>query len=276
MESTRPMRKGPIRAPFPLFAALLLGILATTGCRNVGHSAESNPRKVVDLSPIVSEDLAARQVGVRAAEFLGLAPRLTFREVIPARENQAYGISVFEVPSHVGSHLDAPSRLLKGGQSPDEVPLDRLFGRARLLDLRWKDRNSPLQITDLENYTIEADDIVLLFVGYTPPQGDDWPLYSSLSAQAAHWLAGKKIRALATDMPSLGNFQRYADLMDRDRPPEEVWAPTLPLFNAGIPVIEGLVNMGQLVDEESIVFAGFPLKVAQSSGAPVRAVALVY
>jgi kynurenine formamidase len=245
-------------------------------CRGGGAGSVPMPKKIVDLSPVITEDLPTRQLGHRAADFLGVKDRLSFRPITPAKEHHSFGLTYYELPSHIGAHLDAPGRLLKGGERADQVPLDKLFGAARLIDLRWKDRHSPLQITDLENYTIVANEILLLFVGYTQPQDEDWPTFSPLSAQAAQWLASKQIKALATDMPSIGSFSRYADLMDKDRPPEEVWAERLALFQAGIPIIEGLTNLGHLVGEQSIVFVGFPLAIADRSGAPLRAAALVY
>ena len=77
-------------------------------------------------------------------------------------------------------------------------------------------------------------------------------------------------------MPSIGSFSRYADLMDKNRPPEEVWAERLVFFQQGIPVIEGLTNLGHLLGEKNIVFVGFPLPIADRAGAPMRAAALVF
>ena len=69
-------------------------------------------------------------------------------------------------------------------------------------------------------------------------------------------------------MPSIGSFSHYADLMDKNRPPEEVWAERIALLKEGIPVIEGLANLAQLLNEKNIVFVGFPLAIADRSGAP--------
>lgn len=260
-----------------VLALVLIGSML--GCHRGGGSVGgiTLPKKIVDLSPIISEDLPVRQYGHRACEFLGLKERLSFTPVTPQKEEYNFGLTTVELPSSLGAHLDAPGRLLKGGQRADQVPLEKLFGRARVIDLRWKDRHTPLQITDLENFPeIAADEILILFVGYSEPQDEDWPAYSPLSVQAAKWLADKKIRALATDMPSIGSFSRYADLMDKNRPPEEIWAERIALLGAGIPVIEGLANVGQLLNERNIVFVGFPLALADRGGAPMRAAALVY
>ena len=255
---------------------LLVLVASVFGCRTGGSVGVPLPKKIIDLSPVVAEDLPVRQYGHRACEFLGVKERLAFTPVVPSKAEYTFGLTSFEMFSHLGAHLDAPGRLLKGGERADQVPLDKLYGRAHLVDLRWKDRNTPLQITDLENYNIGANEILLLFVGYSQPQDEDWPAYSPISVQAAQWLAAKKIKALATDMPSIGSFSRYADLLDKNRPPEEVWAERLALSREGIPVIEGLANMGHLVGEKNIVFVGFPLAIADRSGAPMRAAALVY
>ncbi len=256
-----------------LVLCVVTGLL---GCRGGGSVSIQMPKKIIDLSPVITEDLPVRQFGHRATEFLGLKERVTFTPVVPTKESYTFGLTYVELASNLGAHLDAPARLLKGGERADQVPLERLYGRARVIDLRWKDRHTPLQITDLENYSIAANEILILFVGYAQPQDEDWPTYSPLSVQAAQWLAAKKIRALATDMPSIGSFSRYADLMDKNRPPEEVWAERLAFFQAGIPVIEGLANLGHLLGEKNIVFVGFPLAIADRGGAPMRAAALIF
>ena len=62
----------------------------------------------------------------------------------------------------------------------------------------------------------------------------------------------------------------------RNLPPEEVWAEHLPLFQSGIPIIAGLVNLGALVKEQKIMFIGLPLALSFGDGSPVRAAALLY
>jgi arylformamidase len=266
----------PAVATWNVQSVLFLIAVGLVGCRGGGSVALPMPKKIVDLSPALTEDLPVRQFGHRACEFLGLKERLSFTPIVPLKDEYAFGLTYFNLASNVGAHLDAPARLLKGGERPDQMPLEKLYGRARMIDLRWKDRNSPLEISDFENYNIVEDEILLIFVGYSQPQDEDWPNYSPISVQAAKWLAAKKIRALATDMPSIGSYSHYADLMDKNRPLEEVWAERLALFEKGIPVIEGLSNLGHLLGEKNIVFVGFPLAVADRSGAPMRAAALVY
>ncbi len=249
--------------------------LVASGCHFSSSVAE--PKQIIDLSPRLTPTSACEQIGRRTCEFLGVPLREPFAPVTAPDPSHSYGLTMLTLLSHAGAHLDAPGRLLRNGALADQVPLGRLFGPARLWDVRWHDRHSPLQITDLSQLpAVQPGEILLLFTGYTPPAPDDWPVYTWLSPQAASWLAQQHIRALATDMPSIDSFQEGTQLLERNRPPEEVWAAHIPFLEAGIPIVEGLVHLDALEGESHIVFVGFPLAVPERSGAPMRAAALVY
>lgn len=254
--------------------AILLAAVLFFGC--TGDNQPPLPKRIVDLSPVLVPELPVRQLGSRVVEFLGIPPRLGFTPVKPVREDHAYGLALFTLPSQVGAHVDPPGRLLKQGARVDEIPLNRLVGTGRVVDLRWKSQTSMIQASDLEHFPIERGDVVVLFVGYEPPAAYEWPRYPSLSMQAAEWLARKQIAALLTDAPSIANYRRYAELMDKGSPVEEVWAERLVLFRSGIPVVEGLVNIGELLGERRLLIVVLPLPVAERSGAPARVVALLY
>jgi len=245
----------------------------------VGCGSGSNvplPREIVDLSPVITPDVNIQRLGMRTLNFLGTDGRVKSTPVLPADPAFAWGMRTIEILSHTGAHLDAPARLLRGGEPPGRIDLNDLYGPARVLDLRWHNRHTPIQITDLELKPINEGEVVILFVGYEPPDGNEWAKYAPLSAQAAEYLAAKKIRALATDLPSIVRFEDIEARMTRGLPPEEVWAEHLPLFQAGIPVIAGLVNLDAIIKEPKVVFVGFPLALAVGDGSPMRAAALVY
>src|SRR5437016_5131388 len=118
-----------------VLALLCLG--SVLGCRGGVSMGIAVPKKIVDLSPAITEDLPVRQFGHRACEFLGLKERISFTPVAPQKETYAFGLTYFELASNLGAHLDAPARLLKGGQRADQVPLEKLYGRARVVNLQW-------------------------------------------------------------------------------------------------------------------------------------------
>jgi arylformamidase len=254
----------------------MAGTLALSGCSSSGDRAPQ-PRRIVDLSPPITRDLNVERLGRRTLSFLASDGLTTYEPIIPERKELAFGMERLCLLSHTGSHLDAPARLLQGGEHPGQIALDRLIGPARVVDFRWHDRDSPLQITDLAQTPIKAGDVVILFVGYSPPTAtDQWPAYAPLSTQASEWLVAKRIRALATDMPAIASFETIAQQLRAQQPVEKVWAEYIPFFQAQIPVIAGLVNLETIVQETTVTFVGLPLPLSEGNGAPVRAAAFVY
>ncbi len=254
-------------------AVAFLCSLGLLGCR--GNEIPV-PLRVIDLSPPISPDINIQRLGSRTLDFLGTDGRTITAPVLPQDPAFAYGLQTLQILTHTGAHLDAPARLLRGGQPPAGVDIDKLFGQARVVDLRWHNRHAPIQITDLELKPIEEDEIVILFIGYEPPVGDAWPSFASLSSQAAEWLVAKRIRALGTDMPAIACFESIEDRLKQRLPPEKVWAEYLPFFQAQIPVVEGLVNLDLIVREPKVAFVAFPLPLTHANGSPLRAAALIY
>jgi arylformamidase len=265
-----PLRQRPWRA----LAWLILAGAVTGGCG--GGSGPPLPREIVDLSPVITPEVNIQRLGSRTLNFLGTDGRVKSTPVLPADPTFAWGMRTIELLSHTGAHVDAPARLLRGGEPPGRIDLNDLYGPARLIDLRWHNRHTPIEISDLELKPIEEGEIVILFIGFEPPPANEWPRYAALSAHAAEYLVAKKIRALATDLPAIVRFEDVESRLARGLPPEEVWAEYLPLFQAGIPIVAGLVNLNALLKQDKIVFVGFPLALAMGDGSPIRAAALLY
>lgn len=240
------------------------------------RSSPPLPKRIVDLSPPLDTDVDIRRLGSRTLRFLGVEGRIRTTPVLPQFPDLTFGIDHIDLLSHSGAHLDAPSRLLRGGERPAQISLDRLIGPARVADLRWHDRHTPLQISDLELTEILEGDVVILFGGYEAPRGDKWPTFAPLSRQASEYLAAKRIRALATDLPTIASYETIDLRLRNHQPPEEVWEEYLPLMQAQIPIIVGLINLDVLVGESKVLFIGLPLPLSDATGSPVRASALIY
>ena len=235
------------------------------------------PRKIVDLSPTLTEDFAIRYVGRKVIETFGLRERTKFEHVI-AREPFYVAMSYVTLYTHMGTHHDPPSHVIEGAASSDQIPLDRFFGKARVLDFRDRARDSALLPEDFSNQGIKPDEIVIAVVGYQPPDNaDEYPSYPSLSGEAAEYLATLPVRAFATDMCCL---MSYEDLEQRLKAglegSENVFPEHYAFMSRGIPAIEALVNVEDLIGEEHVVFVGFPLKLEGGTGGLMRAAALVY
>jgi kynurenine formamidase len=165
------------------------------------------PKAVVDLSPTIGEDFPTVAVGEKAIAAFGMAPRTKF-EVNVIEEPFYAGEAVYCLSNHVGPHYDPPSHVIKGAKTSDQAPLEKFYGRAKLLDFRSKPKDEPLVRADFENRGIEPGDIVLVVVGYQAPMGpEELPSYAYLSGEAAEYLAQIPIKAFASDMPSLGRVR---------------------------------------------------------------------
>ena len=58
------------------------------------------------------------------------------RQIVATVEADGYATSLLTLPSHTGTHLDAPAHFVAGGMTVDQIPLDHLCGEALVLDLR--------------------------------------------------------------------------------------------------------------------------------------------
>ena len=248
--------------------------LIISGC-TVGAPPE--PKRIVDLSPVRGENYAAERMGPAISQMFGYKSPTKFERRV--NEGNVYlADSYLELYDHMGVHHDPPNHIIKGGMSTDQFTLDRFFGKAKVLDFRDKPKDEPLMKSDFENRGIITDDIVIAFVGYEPPTGEEeMPSYAYLSGEAAEYLASIPIKAFATDMPSTGSFLQYIKNSQAGIKGSENYLPEhYNLLSKNIVNIEGLVNLESIVNEENVVFIGFPLKIENGTGAPIRAAALIY
>jgi len=173
-----------------------------------------------------------------------------------------YNISQIVTGSHQGTHLDAMYHFFEDGRTIDKMPLEWFYGPARVLRLP-KGTGAKIDVDDLmpfeEHFHAEAK--IILNTGWhrqfgTPAFFDKFP---SLTIEAAEFIAGKKIRLLGMDMPSLG--VDYYELHRALLAPE-----------TEIVVVESLTNLDTVPDE--FIFSGFPLNLSGLDGSPIRAVAI--
>ncbi len=167
--------------------------------------------------------------------------------------------SSFCFNAHTGTHVDAPSHFLKDGKTIDEVHLDRLMGKAILLDLVTI--GDSIGEDDLNGYEIEEGDIVLLRTAnsaYTPtdPFVRDF-IY--LDPSGAQYLAEKRVKAVGIDY--LG--------IERGDPDHRVHTT---LMQADIAIIEGL-RLGH-VQAGTYFLVCLPLAIVGPESAPARAILL--
>ena len=207
-------------------------------------------------------------------------------------EELAYGPSAggwfyssygFSSPEHGGTHLDAPIHFAEGGQTVDEIPLDRLVAPAVVIDVREaaaKDSDYRLSLADLgawedEHGPILAAAAVLLLTGWDEfwPDalqylGDDTPgdatnlHFPSFGEEAVRFLIDERdVGLLGVDTASI-DYGASNDFIVHQ------------IANgAGLAGLENLTGLDLLPPSGAWIVA-LPMKIAGGSGGPVRVIAL--
>ena len=177
--------------------------------------------------------------------------------------------------THIGTHVDAPYHFHPDGVTVENMPLNRYMGPALLLDLRQVAKGlTPLSVADLQHAggtpAAVRDKIVVLFTGWAAAESGDIRFYSQgpyLSNEGAEYLADAGVNAVSVDFP-----------IDKHPPTPQSTIHDFPvhrlLLGQGIPLIENLINLDQLVGREFELWA-LPIKLKDGDGAAARAVARI-
>ena len=194
-------------------------------------------------------------------------------EPLHTHQSHARSNTKLTLATHIGTHVDAPYHFHADGVTVENMPLERYMGPALLLDLRPVARSlTPLSVADLQQAGGSAaaarDKIVVLFTGWAAAESGGARFYSQgpyLSNEGAAYLAEADVNAVAVDFP-----------IDKHPPTPQSTIDDFPvhrlLLGRGIPLIENLINLEQLVGWDFELWA-LPIKLKDGDGAAARAVA---
>ena len=195
--------------------------------------------------------------------FPGL-PDPSFQPIAKVEED-GYAMSEYRLLNHIGTHVDAPSHQIAGGDTLDRIPLERFVTDAVRIDLSNRDPHGPIGVAELEPHLekIRVGDIVLLYSNNARNYGSEayWTGWSYPDADAARALIDRGISAIGFDGPSADPVDSTTMELHR------LW------LGAGRMIIENATNLDRLPERVQVVVA--PLKVREANGAPVRIFALL-
>ncbi|MBN2474289.1 MAG: cyclase family protein [Pirellulales bacterium] len=178
-----------------------------------------------------------------------------------------YNLTKISMSSHQGTHLDAPLHFFDDGNSIDQIPLDRFYGPAWLVDLApgtLLPPRTPITVEMLRPHEarFQPGGKVVYRTGWqqafnTPAYFTDYP---TLTLEAAEWIARRRIGLLGMDTPT---------------PSTEWQACHHILLGPGVEIVlvEALANLDELPEQFTLI--GFPLNLQGRDGSPIRAVAVV-
>ncbi|MHB8486385.1 MAG: cyclase family protein [Candidatus Acidiferrales bacterium] len=196
----------------------------------------------------------------------------------PAKEG--YFTRKITMLEHYGTHMDAPAHFPPGKETLDQIPIQKFFGPAEVIDIRDKVAKDPdyrLTTADVQAWEalhgrIPAGAIVILRTGW----GSRWPdqtryrnmdaknvmHFPGYSVSAAKLLIARHVSGLCIDTLSI-DYGPSANF--------EVHRTTLP---AGLFHVENIANDDKLPATGAFIIAA-PIKLEGGSGGPVRVFAIL-
>ncbi|GAA4710391.1 cyclase family protein [Brevibacillus fulvus] len=199
--------------------------------------------KVYDVSAAIHADMAVyknkpeKKPQIRVVQDFDTAA---------ARESRA------DLDMHTGTHVDSPLHMVPGGGTVATLPLDKLVGPCRVLDLTHV--QGGITRNDLQGLQMEKDEILVLKTKNSLVDHFD-PDFVYLAEDGAKYLAEIGIRSVAID--ALG--------IERSQPGHPTHKT---LFEAGIVIFEGL-RLAE-VPAGNYFFVGAPIKLLETEAAPAR------
>ena len=203
-----------------------------------------------DISYMISSDMAVYPGN----------PFFRMNEIQSIKAGDSANVSEIILGTHTGTHIDAPSHFIDGGMTIDEIPLDRMNGKAKVIDVTG---HGDIDKGFLSGCGIEADDILLFKTDTSLRWNCDSILgeYPTLTYEAAEYLAKKKIKMVGID---------YLTIERPRGKREDGRSVHKSLLGQGVLICEAL-NLRDVVPGE-YVFYCLPLKLNGADGCPVRAV----
>lgn len=183
-------------------------------------------------------------------------------------DNSGYNSEMLFLSSHLGTHMDAPYHFVQDGIRIHQIPLDVLMGQAVLLDIH-KSSNEYIEKGDIiqwqkQNGDIKHNSPVIFHTGWQSHINDDYYFTQNpgLSKDAAEYLASISVPLVGTDSPSIDAGQNSSFVAHHI------------LARAGTVNVENLNNL-EKISQKSFRYVILPMKIRDSTGAPVRALAIV-
>ncbi|MEA3282188.1 MAG: cyclase family protein [Euryarchaeota archaeon] len=167
-----------------------------------------------------------------------------------------YAVSGLMMSSHSGTHIDAPFHFFERCESLDEVPVNRFFLDADVIEIE-----SPTAVTvsELDSYPVKPDQAVLFKTRNSDlPREQFHENFVYIEPDAARWLVDKGVSLVGIDYISVERCD------DMDFPVHRT------LLGAGALILEDIDLRS--VDPGRYHLTCLPIKTVRADGAPCRAV----
>lgn len=116
-------------------------------------------------------------------------------------------MTMMEIISHTGTHIDAPRHFIPGGSTVSDMPLDATIGRTRVIEIKDPDM---IKVQELKKHNIKKGERIICKTRNSPIVYESEKFvedYVYLNEDAASYLARKEIILFGLDCITIGYFK---------------------------------------------------------------------
>jgi arylformamidase len=169
-------------------------------------------------------------------------------------------MSMLEIISHTGTHIDSPLHFIPGGSTISDMRLDATIGPARVIEIEDSEK---IKVAELEKHDIRQGERILCKTRNSPAAYESPRFvedYVYLDADAAEYLARKEIILFGLDCITIGDIKNEESIVKTHQA----------LLSAGIYILEGCA-LGHVPAGEYELLC-LPLLMYHGDAGPSRAV----
>lgn len=212
--------------------------------------------KVIDLTHTIQEEMPV---------FPGTEPPALMRAA--SCEEDGFREMLLKLTTHTGTHMDSPAHIFPDGITLDQFPADQFMGRALVIDCRALKAGEAITMKQLLRYgeKVEQADFLLFYSGWDQYWGTSryFGEYPCVDDEVLDYIIKGTYKGIGFDVMGLDPIR------DENLPWHKRLFQGRDMIN-----MENLKNLG-LCGHDLFWFFCFPMKIRNSDGAPVRAVACV-
>ena len=210
--------------------------------------------KVIDLTHVIREGMPV---------YPGTEPPVF--EPAGTYERDGYKETRISMFTHTGTHMDPPSHIFPNRTTLDAFPPDQFIGKALVIDCTDLNDGDPITMSCLSRYDdkVQKADFLLFYLGWDARWGTDayFGNYPCIDDAVLDFILDGDYKGIGFDVIGLDPID------DAELPRHKRLFASKDIVN-----IENLCNLG-LCGDDLFWFSCFPLKIADSDGSPIRAIA---
>ncbi|MDD6310898.1 MAG: cyclase family protein [Firmicutes bacterium] len=208
-------------------------------------------KKVYDLT---------HEIQTGMMEFPG-DPEIVIEEAL-VHDTDYCHVNRLQLGSHSGTHIDSPYHFIEDGKRINDYPITKFTGRAVVMDISGRTPGAPVTSLDVQNikHRVRPGDILIVKSGMNKEYGSPaylrHPYFPKDAAQA---------------IVDLGISIVAVDFLNVDPTLWEDWQAHPIFLSNDVLIVENLAGTEQLTDRIEYDAYFMPLRIADSDGAPIRA-----